>query len=247
MSTSSLASCSWSDETDHCSVGSSCSWSSGGDDEEMIQELSPPLNVDFSNSYDTSVSDWTPSPVKTPLARLTPVNSNFTPEKKTPQCTKKLVRHSPRVPKANRRYVSDTEPSPSHHLSEKWNLFTVMNLNGCKECCAPTLHGLSEYDILIAHSNFVSMTNADQRVWIYDYFNSHCPNDDEGKKFPSGIQFFLCGRNVCQAVWLAALGISNSRFYDLRRQFYLLHQKKHVLYHQRRWLLFPGCPVISTK
>ena len=33
-------------------------------------------------------------------------------------------------------------------------------------------------------------------------FNSHCPNDDEGKKFPSGIQFFLCGRNVCQAVWL---------------------------------------------
>ena len=216
MSTCSLQSCDWSDETDS-NVGTSCSWSTDGDEEE----LSSPVNVDLASSVDSSVSNWTPSPTKSPLAHSTPVNMTVTPEKKgiDKKTQKKSVRHSPRVPKVNRKYVSDSEPSPSHSLSEKWDLFMVMNLNGCQEHCASSLHGLSEYDILITHSNFVSMTSADQRVWVYDYFNSHCPNDEDGKKTPTGIQFFLCGRNVCLSVWLAALGISNSRFYDLRKQF----------------------------
>ena len=94
-----------------------------------------------------------------------------------------------------------------------------METNGCQEHCATSVHDLSEYDTLLAHSNFVSMTIAEQRLWIYNYFSSHCPNDEVGTKNPTGITIFLCGRVVCQSLWLAALGISSSRFYDLRKQF----------------------------
>ena len=33
------------------------------------------------------------------------------------------------------------------------------------------------------------------------------------------MQFILCGRTVCQAVWQDVLSVSNSRFYDIRKDF----------------------------
>ena len=33
------------------------------------------------------------------------------------------------------------------------------------------------------------------------------------------MQYILCGRVVCQSLWLGALAISTSRFYDIRKEF----------------------------
>lgn len=85
----------------------------------------------------------------------------------------------------------------------------IMNLNGCQEHCAESLHDLSKYDILVAHSNFAS---ADQCVWIYDYFNIHCPYDEDGKKNPTKINFFVvkvfayqCGLQLLRSVTAATM------------------------------------------
>lgn len=101
----------------------------------------------------------------------------------------------------------------------KWDLFKVMEISGCAPNCTTSIHGLTEYDILRAHSMFASLNNAEQRRWSYDYFSNHCPNDESGTSDPSGLKFILCGKSVCQPLWLATLGMSTSRFYDLRRLF----------------------------
>jgi hypothetical protein len=63
------------------------------------------------------------------------------------------------------------------------------------------------------------MSATEQRRWMYEYFSNHCPNDDEGVCEPLGLQFVLCGKNVCKAVWLATLAISTSRYYEQRSLF----------------------------
>jgi hypothetical protein len=99
----------------------------------------------------------------------------------TPQ--KNTLRCSPRVPKANRRYMQteDMACTPnSQFVNVKWSLFKVMELSGCAPNCTTSVHGLTEYDILRAHSMFVSLSNVEQRHWVYDYFSNHCPNDESG-------------------------------------------------------------------
>jgi hypothetical protein len=103
----------------------------------------------------------------------------------------------------------------SQFVNVKWSLFKVMELSGCAPNCTTSVHGLTEYDILRAHSMFVSLSNVEQRRWVYDYFSNHCPNDESGTSDPSG----LCGKDVCQPLWLATLAMSTSRFYDHRRWF----------------------------
>ena len=92
-------------------------------------------------------------------------------------------------------------------------------INGCEEKCTTLKHGLTEYDILRAHSMFASLSNADQRRWIYEYLSNNFPNNETGGRNPSGLQFILCGKNVCQSVWLISLAINTSRFYDLRKSY----------------------------
>lgn len=66
MSTSSFESCDWSDETS--SLGSSCSWSTNADCEAYAGIAT--------SSTISPVSDWTPSPTKSPsVACSTPANS----------------------------------------------------------------------------------------------------------------------------------------------------------------------------
>lgn len=94
-----------------------------------------------------------------------------------------------------------------------------MEINGCEECCASAIHGMTEYDILNAHSMFISMSIADQRRWVHEYFSNHCLIDDTGASDLSRLKFILCGKDVCQPLWLATLAMSTSRFYDLRKLF----------------------------
>lgn len=99
-----------------------------------------------------------------------------------------------------------------------WQLSRVMQLNGCQPQCAKTLHGLHEYDALLAHSMFTSKSVAEQRCWLMEYFVTHCPVRDGTKDFKA-IKFMLCGKAVCQNLWLATHAVSSSRFYDIRKDF----------------------------
>lgn len=108
---------------------------------------------------------------------------------------------------------------PATLLSDGWNLFNAMQLHGCEKNCVSTVHGLSEYDVLIAHASFSSKTAIEQRRWIFDYLATHCPNDSIGLKEVKNTAFFLCGRRVCLFAWLSLLSISSSRFYEIRKEF----------------------------
>lgn len=103
--------------------------------------------------------------------------------------------------------------------NEGWQLSAVMKLNGCSENCTSEVHGLTEFDVLLAHSTFYCKSYAEQRQWLLDYFLSHCPNGSLGEKEPRNMQYLLCGRVVCQRVWLTTLSISTSRFYEIRKDF----------------------------
>ena len=95
----------------------------------------------------------------------------------------------------------------------------MMDLEGCQPQCCSQTHGLTEYDVLIAHSSFASKTPADRRAWVLEYFDTNCPHNNQGGKDPKNIQYVLCGRQVCQALWQAVLSISTSTFYSLRKDF----------------------------
>lgn len=66
----------------------------------------------------------------------------------------------------------------------------------------------------MAHSKFVSKEVSEQRMWLADYFATHC----HGEKDYRSMQY-LCGKVVYQSLWQAALSVSTSRFYDVRRDF----------------------------
>lgn len=140
-----------------------------------------------------------------------------TRKKKTPfdpsfDC--QLETHAPR-----RLNLSSPSTVTSCTASRPWNLFDVTEMDGCVKKCVRTVHGLSEYDILNAHGNFSSKTATQQRQWMFDYLTTHCPTGDDGRKDLKSITFVLCGKTVCCSVWLAALSISSSRFYEVRKMF----------------------------
>ena len=125
------------------------------------------------------------------------------------------LRRSPRVPKQKAKF----DPSSSVTSEEGWQLSSVMELQGCQPHCVTQVHGLSEYDVLIAHSTITTKSPSDKCAWMLEYFSTNCPHTPEGAKDPKNMQFILCGRSVCQAVWQAVLSISNSRFYQIRKDF----------------------------
>lgn len=121
------------------------------------------------------------------------------------------ARRSPRTPKPKWKF----DPCRAVKTEEGWQLNPVMQLQGCQSRCASQAHGLSEYDVLVVHSAFVSKTPADKRAWVLEYFDNSCPNTPDGGKDIKQMQFILCG----QAVWQAVLSLTTSRFYDLRKGF----------------------------
>ena len=157
--------------------------------------------------------DWsTPDPASSPIfwerdedVLLTPVNTAGNNNGLcTPPTLQDSPRRSPRVPKAPR-----VKFDPSSVVKDEigWQLSKVMDLNGCQPRCAVAVHGLSEYDILLAHSMFTSKEVTEQRIWLIDYFTTHCPNIN-GEKDYEHMRYLLCGKVVCQNLWLAALSVS---------------------------------------
>ena len=123
-------------------------------------------------------------------------------------------RRSPRIKKPRAKF------DPTNIVKEEigWQLSKVMELNGCQPCCAVSVHGLNEYDVLLCHSMFTSKDLSEQRNWLMEYFTTHCPVNNGDKDFKC-MKFVLCGKEVCHNLWKATLSVSTSRFYDVRKDF----------------------------
>ena len=116
-------------------------------------------------------------------------------------------------------FVTNKSTSTFYSKPNPWILSEVMEMTGCIEQCVTKVHGLTEHDILLSHSAYQSKTTSARFSWILDYFTSSCPNNIDGSKDVKNIRYSLCGRDVCKPVWQAALGISSSRFYEVRKAF----------------------------
>lgn len=90
---------------------------------------------------------------------------------------------------------------------------TVFSLDGCSHQCAKTTHHLSETDIWITHQRFALLSNFQQRQWILDYLHSNTSNETKETIF------LVVGKGVCLQIWLGTLGLSRSRYYEVRKAF----------------------------
>ena len=90
---------------------------------------------------------------------------------------------------------------------------TVVAINDCQASCALTCHHLSEVDVWITHQRFRHLGHLNQRRWVLDYLHTNTCRDTNETKF------CLCGKPVCLRVWLAVLGLSKSRFYEIRKSY----------------------------
>ena len=216
--------CSWDNSEDVTeSLGSECNWS----EEEAASSASPlggqliltptlaPRPAEIDSDPSPLPCDWSESEE---FSSDPPILCRRSPRHRK---RKRLFDPSPTLmpgPSPLARLVVATSP-PTSLNTETWNLFDAMNADGCNQNCTRTVHGLSEYDVLMAHSSFASKTVVEQRKWIFDYLATHCPNDSGGQKDVKNITFVVSGKRVCLSAWMAVLSISSSRFYDIRKEF----------------------------
>ena len=190
-----------------------CDWSGNeewGDDWSSCSEWSL---TDKESGLDFNFSP--PAAESTPRKNRIIPNFQLANELKSPSTSLSPVRRSPRPTVPRRKF----DPSRAVTTEDGWQLSSVIDLQGCQPRCCMEIHGLSEYDILIAHSSFNSKSPTDQRAWVLQYFDTNCPRNEQGEKDPKSMQYILCGRQVCQALWQAVLSISTSTFYSLRKDF----------------------------
>ena len=94
----------------------------------------------------------------------------------------------------------------------QWKLSTVLELNGCgTPQCATETHHLLQSDIMTFHKHFENLSRFCRRKWILDYLVSHSSGKDT--------TFLVSGKVVCQRIWIATLGISQTTFYSIRKFF----------------------------
>lgn len=93
------------------------------------------------------------------------------------------------------------------------NFLYLSTLNVCEKGCAVKKHHLSLTDVAVARQRFHHLGPFQQRQWILDYLHVNT------NRITKETLFFLASRPVCQTIWLAALGISRSRFYDVKKSY----------------------------
>ena len=109
-------------------------------------------------------------------------------------------------------YMADTSQQVTG-----WDFLTVLHMDGCQGACAFEKHCLLPTDILIYHEHFDALPKSARRQWILDYLNTHSSVNTTTSEATT--VFLICGKSVCQSLWLATLGISTSVFYEVRRLF----------------------------
>lgn len=99
----------------------------------------------------------------------------------------------------------------------------MARVNGCAESCATSKHNLTHIDLLRYHSHYSTLPSAAaKKQWLLDYFIMNSSPTSE-------VSYFICGKSVCQTLWIAALGISSAHFYRVRSMFRQGH--KSVITH----------------
>ena len=194
--------CDWSDNEASEAQVMSDGRCSEPDIEWEVTAWSPSIS---SGSQTSNSSEFTTAPLSVPSVVV------MAPTRK--QIPAAAVRRSPRKPKRK------TLMNASCSYEDAWQVFTVIEMDGCDDRCATRVHELTEFEIIQSHAGFSSKTSYQQRQWLFDYFASHCPLNEVGTKDPNNMSFVLCGKEVCQPVWLAAFSISQSRFYEVRKEF----------------------------
>ena len=96
-----------------------------------------------------------------------------------------------------------------------WDVFTVTSLNGCEAECSRNVHNLTPLDILSYHHFYTQLPKKAKRQWILDYLHTHSSYDDD----ECTTTYLIGGRNVCQKLWVATIGISKSTFYTVYKLF----------------------------
>ena len=103
-----------------------------------------------------------------------------------------------------------------------WDLLRTMRMQCCSAECASIQHSLLPGEIVFFNSNFNSRSHISQNQWMLDYLNSNCSRLSESPSF----YFIICGKPVCQQLWLSTLNVSPARFYRIRSLF--LEGKVHL-------------------
>ena len=89
-------------------------------------------------------------------------------------------------------------------------------MDGCASHCCQYIHHVSVIDILSYHNYFQQLNKEGKQRWLLEYFNTHSfiLNSSQME-----VSFFVCGKQVCQPIWISTLGISSSNFYTIRKKF----------------------------
>lgn len=96
--------------------------------------------------------------------------------------------------------------------SISWDVFDVFKSSGCSMECPSDVHHLSPVELLSYHYYFAQLPKSAKLQWIVDYIHTHSSTTNPN------ITFIISGKPVCQALWIATLGISKSFFYKARRK-----------------------------
>ena len=109
-----------------------------------------------------------------------------------------------------------------HYISDcctslTWSPFTIHDMNGCSRQCCQNTHNLSVLDIMQYRAYFNELPKNAKCKWILDFIATHS-SYQAASKLPD-ISYTICGKKVCQNVWIATLGISSSFFYCIRKKF----------------------------
>lgn len=101
-----------------------------------------------------------------------------------------------------------SDPLPHNNIC--WSHGDVLSMSGCGQNCAATIHNIGEFDILSYHYYFTQLPKTAKKQWILDYLHTHSTSDGD-------ITFIISGKQVCQDIWIATLGVSVSWFYKIRQ------------------------------
>ena len=93
-------------------------------------------------------------------------------------------------------------------------MLSVFDVKGCSEGpCAAAVHQLTPGDVLFYHENFCKRDQLQQRQWLFEFLSSNCSRAEKV------LHFMVCGKSVCQDVWLQVLGITPSKYSKVKAEF----------------------------
>ncbi len=84
----------------------------------------------------------------------------------------------------------------------------ILEVSGCEsKQCVSAKHHLTITDVWTARQRFDHLGQFQQRQWVLDNFHTNDTN------------FYIAGKAVCKPVWLATLGLSRSRFHEIKKSY----------------------------